>query len=48
MDKEVEDQMKNKNFIIVPRTDVPAGKLILPAVWQMKRKQDIRMREVKT
>ena len=47
MDKEVEDQMRNKNFVIVPRSEVPAGKLVLPAGWQMKRKRDIRTREVK-
>lgn len=47
MDKEVEDQMENGNFKIIPMSDVPKGKLILPAVWQMKRKRDIRTREIK-
>lgn len=28
-------------------SNVPKGKLILPAVWQMKQKRDIRTREIK-
>ena len=36
MVKEVEDQMANGNFSIVRTKDVPKGKVILPAVWQMK------------
>lgn len=47
MDKEVDDQMENGNFRIVPMSTIPKGKLILPAVWQMKRKRDIRTREIK-
>ena len=47
MQKEVEDQMKNKNFTIMHKKDVPKGKVILPAVWQMKRKRDIKSRKVK-
>ena len=37
MVKEVKDQMENGNFSIVHRSEVPKGKFILPAVWQMKR-----------
>jgi hypothetical protein len=47
MVKEVTDQMNNGNFSIVKLKDVPKGKVILPAVWQMKRKRDIRTREIK-
>jgi hypothetical protein len=45
--KEVKDQMENGNFTVVPISKVPKGKTILPAVWQMRRKRDIRTREVK-
>ena len=47
MQKEVEDQMRNKNFSIVHIDDVPRDKVILPAVWQMKRKRGIKSRKVK-
>ena len=47
MEKEVNDQYRNGNFTIIPRTEVPQGHEIFPAVWQMRRKRDIRSREVK-
>ena len=47
MTKEVEDQLGNGNFTIIPKSQVPKGKIILPAVWQMRRKRDIRTREIK-
>jgi len=47
MHKEIEDQMNNGNFSIVRRSEVPGGKAILPAAWQMKRKRDIKTRQVK-
>ena len=47
MIKEVEDQMSNGNFSIVHRSKVPRNHAILPAVWQMKRKGDIRTRAIK-
>ena len=47
MDKEMKDQMDNGNYTIIERSKVPKGKTILPAVWQMKRKQDICTRKVK-
>ena len=47
MEKEVLDQMNNNNFTIVHKNSVPKDKVILPAVWQMKRKRDIRTQEVK-
>jgi len=47
MDKEVEDQLQNGNFTIIHRSDLPKGATVLPAVWQMKRKRDIKTREIK-
>ena len=47
MRKEWDDQINNGNFSIVHRSTVPEGALILPAVWQMKRKRDIKTRQVK-
>ena len=47
MVKEVTDQMKNGNFTIVHISNVPKDKTVLPAVWQMKRKRDIKTRKVK-
>ena len=47
MEKEVHDQMANGNFTIVKRSNVPEGKTILPSVWQMRRKRDIKTRTVK-
>ena len=39
--------MKNGNYSIINKNDVPKLSTILPAVWQMKRKRDIKRREVK-
>ena len=47
MKKEVEDQMANGNYTIVHIKEVPKGKTILPAVWQMRRKRDIKTRLIK-
>ena len=47
MKKEVKDQMDNGNFSIVLASTVPKGTTIFPAVWQMKRKRDIKTRKVK-
>ena len=40
MKKEVQDQMDNGNYSIIKQSKAPKGKIILPAVWQMKRKRD--------
>ena len=45
--KEWEDQIGNGNFTIIHRSKLPKGATLLPAVWQMKRKRDIRTRKVK-
>jgi hypothetical protein len=47
MRKEVKDQSENRNFSIVKRLTVPEGVIMLPTVWQMKRKRDIKTREIK-
>ena len=47
MQKEWDDQLQNGNFTVRRRSEVPEGALILPAVWQMKRKRDIKTRKVK-
>ena len=47
MQKEVEDQTKNGNFSLKHRKDIPRDALILPAVWQMKRKRDILTQHIK-
>ena len=45
--KEVDDQMSNGNFTIIPRSQVPKGKTVLPDVCQMNCKRDIKIRHVK-
>ena len=45
--KEVTDQTDNGNFLVIPRSEVPKEAKFLPAVWQMKRKRDIKSRNVK-
>jgi len=47
MMKEWQDQVKNNNFTQMKRSEFPEGATVLPAVWQMKRKRDIKSGEVK-
>ncbi|KAI2494626.1 hypothetical protein MHU86_19904 [Fragilaria crotonensis] len=47
MKKEVTDQFNNGNFTIIPKSEVPKGQTILPAVWQMKRKRDAKDGSIK-
>ena len=47
MKKEVHDQAKNGNFTIITKEDLPDGKRTLKSVWQMRRKRDIKTRQVK-
>ena len=47
MNKELHDQMENGNYSIIKRSKVPKDKIILPAVWQMKRKRGIKTRLIK-
>ena len=41
MEDEVNGQIKNNNFTIIHRSEVPDGKRVLPAVWAMRRKRRI-------
>ena len=47
MTKEIQDQFENGNFTVVPRTEVPEGQTILPAVWQMRRKRNAKTGAIK-
>ena len=47
MEKEWKDQYNNGNFSVMLRSKVPKDKTILLTVWQMRRKRDIKTREVK-
>ena len=47
MKKEIDDQFANGNFTVVHRSEVPPDQTVLPAVWQMKRKRDVRTGEIK-
>ena len=47
MQKEWDDQLSNGNFTIHHCSEVPEGATVLPAVWQMKRKRDIKTRRIK-
>ena len=47
MIKEVTDQFENGNFTIIPKSEVPEGDVILPAVWQMRRKRDVKSGAIK-
>jgi hypothetical protein len=46
LEKEVQSHTKNKVWELVPRSSVPLGTKILPAVWTMKCKHQIATREV--
>ena len=45
--KEVTDQFNNGNFTVIPKSEVPKGQTILPAVWQMRRKRDAKDGSIK-
>jgi hypothetical protein len=44
--KEVDDQVKNGNFSIVKRSELPKDARVLPAVWAMRRKRRIKTGEI--
>jgi len=46
MQKEIEGQVNNGNFSVIPRGEVPEGDRVLPAVWAMRRKRRISTQEV--
>ena len=47
MEKEVNDQIANGNFTVIPRSKVPKGFRVFPGVWTLVRKRDIQTREIK-
>ena len=47
MTKEIDDQRCNDNFGLILKTSLPKNAQILPAVWQMRRKRDIRTGAIK-
>ena len=47
MEKEVNDQIANGNFTVIPRSEVPNGFRVFPGVWTLVRKRDIQTREIK-
>ena len=46
MQQEVQAHVKDKNWIVVHKSVVPANRKILPAVWAFRRKRDIATRAV--
>ena len=47
MTKEVSDLMKSETFVLIKQSEVPEGVRLLPAVWQMKRKRNIKTCKIK-
>ena len=47
MEKEVNDQIENGNFTIIPRSKVPKGFRIFPGVWTLVGKRDILTHKIK-
>ena len=44
--KEVNDHIEHKHWELIPREQVPKGVKVLPSVWSMKRKRDIKTQKV--
>ena len=47
MQEEINDKMKDKNFSVTHKLEVPKTATVLPAVWQLKRKRDIKPGHIK-
>ena len=47
MEKEVNDQIENDNFSVIPRSKVPKGFCVFPGVWTLVHKRDILTRKIK-
>ena len=47
MEKEVNEQIDNGNFSVIPRSKVLTGFRVFPGVWTLVRKRDILTREIK-
>ena len=46
MEKEIEDQLENGNFVYCRRSDVPKEAQVIPGVWAFRRKRRIQTQEV--
>jgi hypothetical protein len=46
MKDEVDGQLKNQNFSVIKRSQLPEGARVLPSVWAMRRKRRIATQEV--
>ena len=44
--KEFNDHIDHKHWQLIPRSEVPKEQKVLPSVWSMKRKRDIKTQEV--
>jgi Reverse transcriptase (RNA-dependent DNA polymerase) len=42
MEKEITDHNKKKHWKLIKRSKVPKGKQVLPSVWAMRQKRDLR------
>jgi Reverse transcriptase (RNA-dependent DNA polymerase) len=45
--KKITNQFENGNFTVIHKSQAPEGQIVLPAVWQMRRKQDVRTGAIK-
>ena len=48
MIKEVTDWKSNDNYDVIPTSEIPAGPTIISSIWQMRRKNDIIRRKIKS
>ena len=46
MIKKVPDQINNGDLSVIRIYQIPEGRTILPGVWQMKRKRDIKTHKI--
>ena len=46
IDKKINDQMNNNNFNVIHWSQIPEGATLLPTIWQMCRKRDIKTNEI--
>ena len=47
MQKEYSDRLNEKTYSVIHKSKVPEGATILPTVWQLRRKRDIKTRNIK-
>ena len=47
MQKEIDDRMEGENFSIIHKAHVPRSATVLPTVWKMRRKRDIKTGTIK-